>query len=440
MIALLDCNNFYVSCERLFNPKLVGKPVVILSNNDGCIISRSNEAKKIGIKMGTPLFKIRHILAKNKVRVLSSNYSVYGDISNRIMKILKDNLYEIEIYSIDEAFFSLKKVGDREKKCLDLADKIFKWTGIPVSIGIAKTKTLAKIANRVTKKRDEYENVKFNYKNILEVKKNIDLEYILRNTDVENIWGVGRRLSIFLKKNNINNAYDLKECDEYFIRKKKGVVLQRTVFELRGIKCNYIQSIVPIKKSICVSRSFGNKLRSYEGIRSALIIYTQKAAAKMRINDLFCKCITIFLKTSKYENRVYSNSKAYTLIEPTIDLNVIWKISNELLKSIYKDSYLYSKVGIILSEFYDEKSVQQSLINNNFNRKVKGKERELMKLIDNINNKFGHGKLRLSSDCDKSFFPKKNNENNRDSIWQTKSKYRSPCYTTSWYDIPKVKV
>ena len=198
MIALLDCNNFYVSCERLFNPKLINRPVVVLSNNDGCIISRSNEAKRMGIKMGEPVFKVKHILRKGKVIVLSSNYSIYGDISNRIMNILKDSLSDVEIYSIDEAFFSLRGVNDRQKKCIYLADKILKWTGIPVSIGIAKTKTLAKIANRVVKKKKEYSRLKFNYKNVLEVKKDNDLEYILNNTNVQDVWGVGKKLSIFL--------------------------------------------------------------------------------------------------------------------------------------------------------------------------------------------------------------------------------------------------
>ncbi len=439
MLALLDCNNFYVSCERLFNPRLIGKPVVVLSNNDGCVISRSNEAKSIGIKMGEPFFKIKNNILSNKVSVLSSNYSIYGDISDRIMNILKNDFPEVEVYSIDEAFFKLKGIKNREQRCVDIANKILKWTGIPVSIGIAKTKTLAKITNRVIKKRREYKNIILN-NNVLEIKEDSDLEYILKNTSVENVWGVGRKLSVFLKKNNINNAFDLKDCNEYFIRKKKGVILQRTVLELRGVECNYIESSRPIKKSICVSRSFGNKLRHYESIRSALIVYVQKAASKTRLNQLFCRTITVFLKTSRYESRTYSNSKTYTLIEPTIDLRLIWKTADKLLKDIYKNSYLYSKVGIILSEFYDEKSIQQSLINNKLSQKEMGNGKKIMQLIDDINDKFGYGKLKLSSDFDKDFFSNKKTRNNRNLIWKMKSKYCSPCYTTRWYDIPKVKV
>ena len=206
MIALLDCNNFYVSCERLFNPKLVGKPVVVLSNNDGCIISRSDEAKNIGIKMGEPLFKIKDKLTNNKVVVCSSNYSVYGDISNRIMNILKNNFDKVEIYSIDEAFFSLEKLNNKEEECVDLANKILKWTGIPVSIGIAKTKTLAKITNRVIKKKNIYSKLDFRSLNVLEIRRKEDLEYVLKTTDVEDVWGVGKKLSIFLKDNNVKNA------------------------------------------------------------------------------------------------------------------------------------------------------------------------------------------------------------------------------------------
>ena len=439
MIALLDCNNFYVSCERLFNPKLINKPVVVLSNNDGCIISRSNEAKDIGIKMGTPLFKIRHILKSNKVKILSSNYSVYGDISNRIMNILKNDLPEVEVYSIDEAFFSLYGVNDREKKCLNLADKILKWIGIPVSIGIANTKTLAKVANRAVKKKHKYVGFDFRYENVLELRKN-NFDYMLKNTGVEDIWGVGKQLSIFLKGNNIKTAYYLSKSNDNFIREKKGVILQRTVFELRGIKCNYIESIIPVKKSICVSRSFGNKLKSYENIRSALIVYVQKAASKMRLEGLFCKSITIFLKTPRYEKYIYSNSKTYTLIEPTFDLRLIWKISDKLLLNIYKDSFLYGKVGVILSDFYSKEFVQQSLINQEASLELKRKKGiKIMKLIDNINYRFGYGKIKLSSDSSISFLSKNKEKDNKNMRWQMKSQYRSPCYTTSWCDIPKVK-
>ena len=437
MIGLLDCNNFYVSCERLFNPKLISKPVIVLSNNDGCVISRSDEAKGIGIAMGVPFFKIKDIITDHKVKVLSSNYSVYGDISNRIMNILKDNLAEIEIYSIDEAFFSLKRINNRERKCHYLANKILKWVGIPVSIGIAKTKTLAKITNRVIKKKDKYKGLNLRYKNVLEVTLENDLKYILENTYVKDIWGVGRSLSFFLNKNKINNALELKECNDNFVRKKKGITLQRKVLELRGIKCDYIKNIPSIKKSICVSRSFGRKLYDYQSIKKALIVYVQKAASKARINNFFCKSITVFLKTSEHEKKIYMDKKTCILLEPTIDLRLIWKISDKLLKEIYKNSFLYSKVGVILSDFYSKDRVQQSFINNDLSGVVgkRGNDIRLMRLIDRINTRFGYGKVKISSDQEINFHSNKNNLS-----WKMRSEYRAPCYTTSWCDIPKVKV
>ena len=220
MIGLLDCNNFYVSCERLFKPKLSKEAVVVLSNNDGCVISRSDEAKKIGIKMGEPFFKVKELTIKKKVSVLSSNYTFYADISNRIMSILKNNLPSMEVYSIDEAFFLLSTRNNKEKFCHELAEKIFRWTGIPVSIGLAKTKTLAKIANRVIKKKDQYKELRLNYSNVFEL--NSDQEkYVLEKTNVSDIWGIGDGLAKFLENNKINNAFQLTKFNEDFARKKK---------------------------------------------------------------------------------------------------------------------------------------------------------------------------------------------------------------------------
>jgi DNA polymerase V len=335
MIALLDCNNFYVSCERLFSPKLKNKPVVVLSNNDGCVISRSNEAKELGITMGEPFFKIKEITKKLQIEVLSSNYSLYADISDRIMNILKKKFSEVEIYSIDEAFFYLNSKSKNETICSELAKKILKWVGIPVSIGIAKTKTLAKISNRVIKKKSNYKNIEFKYSNVLEIKSDKDLDYILKNTKVADIWGVGSRLSNFLINNNINNALDLRDSNENFIKKEKGILVKKTIYELRKIKCYQIEKELSVKKSICVSRSFGNKIYDYENIEKALIVYVHKAVIKLIRNNLFCRSVKIFLKTSRYDEKVYSNSKTYKLLEATCDIMMIWKISQGILKFLY---------------------------------------------------------------------------------------------------------
>ena len=400
MIGLLDCNNFYVSCERLFNPKLLEKPVIILSNNDGCVISRSEEAKQIGVKMGEPFFKLKKFIIDNNISVLSSNYSFYGDISNRIMNILKKNLPIVEVYSIDEAFFILDLKNERDIFCNKLAKKILKWTGIPVSIGLAKTKTLAKLANRFIKKKSQYPYLKIDNHSIFELRSKKLADYILQRTNVHDIWGIGSKLAKFLMDNGVNNAFDLREFSESFARKKKGVVLQRSILELKGVICNEVEKESAKKKSICVSRSFGMKLNAYEDIRSALIVYVQKASSKMRDYNLFCKSISIFLKTSNYQEKKYKNTKTYSFLEGTNDVRLIWNISEKLLKGIYLSNFLYSKVGVILSDFCDYKNIQKSLFHdgNQGYYKKKSDSIKLMKIMDNINKKFGDSKLRLSSD------------------------------------------
>ncbi len=436
MIGLLDCNNFYVSCERLFNPRLLEKPVVILSNNDGCVISRSEEAKEIGIKMGEPFFKLKKFIIDHNISVLSSNYSFYGDISNRIMNILKKNLPIVEVYSIDEAFFVLDVKNQRNNFCHKLAEKILKWTGIPVSIGLAKTKTLAKIANRVVKKKTQYPYLKIDDHSIFELRSKKFTDYVLQKTNVIDIWGIGSKLAAFLVNNSVNNAFDLREFNESFARKKKGVILQRLILELKGIVCNEVEKESAKKKSICVSRSFGMKLSAYKDIKSALIVYVQKASFKMRSYNFFCKSITIFLKTSKYQKKKYKNIKTYSFLEGTNDVRVIWNISEKLLKEIYLSNFLYSKVGVILSDFCDSQNIQKSLFHDkNQGYHKKSDSIKLMKIMDSINKKFGNNKLRLSSDENGSFYFKKKNAK-----WLMKSEYRSPCYTTNWCDIPKIKV
>ena len=436
MIGLLDCNNFYVSCERLFKPKLSKEAVVVLSNNDGCVISRSDEAKKIGIKMGEPFFKVKELTTKKKVSVLSSNYTFYADISNRIMSILKNNLPSMEVYSIDEAFFLLNIRNNKEKFCHELAEKIFRWTGIPVSIGLAKTKTLAKIANRVIKKKNQYKELRLNYSNVFEL--NSDQEkYVLEKTNVSDIWGIGDGLAKFLENNKINNAFQLTKFNEDFARKKKGIILLKTILELKGTLCNKIEDQLLEKKSICVSRSFGKKIDFFNEIESALIVYVQKACSKMRSQKLFCKTITIFLKTSKYQSKIYANSETFNFIEATNDTRVIWKKSKKLLSVIYKKNFFYNKVGVILSNLCSNKRIQQSLISNIERSNLdESNEIKVMNLIDKINKKFGYGKLRLSSDTVGSFYDRNKKQIN----WFMKSNYRSPCYTTKWCDIPKVKV
>ena len=387
--------------------------------------------------MGEPFFKLKKFIIENNISVLSSNYSFYGDISNRIMNILKKSLPIVEVYSIDEAFFILDLKNDRVSYCNKLAKKILKWTGIPVSIGLAKTKTLAKIANRVIKKKTQYPYFKIDDHSIFELRSKKFTDYVLQQTNVNDVWGIGTKLAKFLIDNDVNNAFELKEFNESFARKNKGVILQRLILELKGIVCNEVEKELAKKKSICVSRSFGTKLNAYEDIRSALIVYVQKASSKMRNYNFFCKSITVFLKTSKYQKKKYNNTKTYSFLEGTNDVRVIWNISQKLLKEIYLSDFLYSKVGVILSDFCDYDNIQKSLFHdrNQGYYKKKSDSIKLMKIMDSVNKKFGDSKLRLSSDENGSFYSKKKNAK-----WSMKSEYRSPCYTTNWCDIPKIKV
>ncbi len=436
MIGLLDCNNFYVSCERLFNRRLLNKPVVVLSNNDGCIISRSNEAKKLGIKMGEPFFKIRKKLKDQGVYVCSSNYSFYGDISQRVMSILIKECPSIQIYSIDEAFIDLEGIQEDEFFCSFLKEKIFRWTGIPVSIGIAKTKTLAKIANRVVKKNSEYK-LDFKFKDVFKISSEKQVNYILSKTNIEDVWGIGRKLTRYFKEKGIESALDFKNISENFVRKEKGVLTARTVLELRGVKCYNIDNNEIIKKSICVSRSFGKKVTSYEDLKAALILYVQKASEKLRKNQLFCKSLTVFLQTSRYKKNYYVNSRNFIFIQETMDSRAIWIKSEYLLSKIYLDGLSYNKIGVILLDLCREHNIQNSLFNCSTKKENSA---NLMTAIDKINQRFGAGKIRISADKKGSFHEKKSKKEIKPAGWLMRSSYCSPCYTTRWCDIPEVTI
>ena len=436
MIALLDCNNFYVSCERLFNMKLINKPVIVLSNNDGCVISRSNEAKLLGIKMGEPFFEIKEKIENLGIFVCSSNYSLYGDISQRVINTIKKSFSDIEVYSIDEVFIDLEKNDSSDAFFLRLRKQLLKDIGIPVSIGISETKTLSKIANRVVKKNHEYK-IELDSKGIFRTSSKDQLDFILRKTSVNDVWGIGTSLNYFLKKNNIRDAYELRNLSGSFARRKKGLFFERTILELKGIKCYNLIKNNPDKKSICVSRSFGKKISSYEDIKSALIVYVQKASEKLRKNKLYCGSITVFLKTSRYSKNYYENSKTFLFIENTIDSRLIWSKANYLLNKIYIDEFFYNKVGVILSNLCKEKQIQRSLFE--YDSKRDKNIEILMKDIDVINRRFGDGTIRISSDKS-GLFHKNNLKKDKECKWLMKSDFCSPSYTTRWADIPKVKI
>ena len=343
-IALVDCNSFYVSCERLFNPRIRKKPVVVLSNNDGCIISRSNEAKALGIKMGEPYFKARDIILKNKVEVFSSNYSLYGDLSRRVMRTLKRFNSDIEVYSIDEAFMDLSNYTDTEVESVgrEIRQTVLKWTGIPTSIGIAKTKTLSKVANHIAKKKQSGVTSLIGIEN---------LDPILEKVEINDVWGVGRQLTKFYQKNGIYNAKQLKNKSNTWIKKSSNVLSSRTAMELRGVPCIDIETTQTKRKSCVVSRSFGKRIETFQELKEAVANYCLNASEKIRSESLVAKAITVFVRTSPFQRNFgyYSNSK--TVDFPIATNNSIETVKTAVasLESIFKNGYRYQKAGVMLT-------------------------------------------------------------------------------------------
>ena len=416
-IALIDCNNFYASCERIFNPKLIGKPIVVLSNNDGCIIARSKEAKKLGIKMGEPYFKAKNIIEKNKVEVFSSNYSLYGDISQRVMETLSSFSSEVEIYSIDEAFLGLNGFENYELKtyCNHIRQTINKWVGIPVSIGVGPTKTLSKIANNLAKKNS-------NYKGVCILENKIEIKKALQQTSIEDVWGIGRRLSIFLKKYNINTAHHFSEMDRGWVRKNMGVVGEKTYLELNGVSCLDLDLVPSDKQSCCVSRSFSQPIEKLFDLEESISTYGSRVSEKIREEGLVAESMSIFVLTNHFNRREkqYSNSIKLHLPFPTNNSIKIVKRSLEGIRKIYRPGYKYKKAGIVLYGL-SRQNVTKGLLD--YDREASD---SIMQTIDKINNKYGGETIKIASEGIKK-------------IWKMKRENVSPSYTTRFDELVEVK-
>ena len=415
-IALIDCNSFYVSCERLFNPKIRKKPVVVLSNNDGCIISRSNEAKALGIKMGEPYFKAKDIIVKNNVQVFSSNYSLYGDISRRVMRTLKRFNSEIEVYSIDEAFLDLSNFSDDEIESvgIEIRSIILQWTGIPTSIGIAKTKTLSKIANHIAKKE------KSGVVSLIGIE---DIDPILEKIEIGDVWGVGRQLTKFYIKNDIYNAKQLKNISNTWIKKSSNVLSSRTAMELRGISCIDLEIQDSKRKSCVVSRSFGKKVETFQELKESVTNYCLNASEKIRSESLITKSVTVFLRTSPFQNRgiYYSNSKTIDFPIATDNSIEIVKAAINGLKDIFKRGYKYQKVGVMLSGLSNLENK-----NNLFSSSKDEKIKSLMRSIDSTNYKYGRSALSLAS-------------GGVNKKWNMRRKHSSKIDTVDFRCLPTIK-
>jgi len=417
MFALVDCNNFYVSCERVFNPYLINKPVVVLSNNDGCIIARSNEAKALNIPMGAPFHIYRDFINAHRIKVYSSNYPLYGDMSNRVMTSLFEFNPNLEVYSIDEAFLKFNQtirtdIGD---DILKIKESIFQWTGIPVSIGLGPTKTLAKIANTLAKKNNHY--------GIFDLSSEVKQEEVLKDINIENIWGISKRWGSKLRMIGIGNALQLRDSSPRRIRQYLGVVVERIVYELQGVACLDINEILP-KKNIMCSRSFGNVVSDKSSIKQFIAEYTIRACEKMRGQSTRAQSIYIFLQTNKFKKgKQYNKGIVIGLNTPCSDTAQIIKLSTTAIDMIYRSGYLYQKAGIMLLDLIPENVNQYDFFENtNYTSSDKR-----MKVMDSLNKKFGTGTIANGS------LRLKNNEK-----WISKRYYLSPRYTTQWDELPHV--
>ncbi len=418
MVALVDCNNFYVSCERVFNPALTGRPVVVLSNNDGCVIARSNEAKALGISMGAPFFKSRGLFKKQGVRVFSSNYSLYGDMSGRVMTTLSQFTPELEIYSIDEAFLSLNGFSDLTTYARAIRKTIRQHTGIPVSIGIGPTKTLAKAANRIAKKKASLQGV-------LDLAEVRDTDSLLASVAAGDIWGVGPRYAAMLATRGITNACELKNADDRFIQKAMTIGGLKTVRELRGEPCIELEQSPAPKKAICSSASFGRPVEALEELLESVSDYVSRAAEKLRRQHCAAATVQVYLTTNRFaDGPCYANSLSCTLREPTASTPVLITCAQACLRAIYRRGYRYKKTAVLLSGLMPEAGLQLSLFSEG--GRSRARQKALMSGMDSLNQRYGRNTVQFAS-------------SGTTKGWKMLQSYRSPCFTTRWSELPSVK-
>jgi DNA polymerase V len=419
MIALVDCNNFYVSCERVFRPDLNNDPVVILSNNDGCIISRSNEAKALGIPMGVPVHKWVKKLDVHHVKIFSSNYALYGDMSQRIMNILSGFTPEIEIYSIDEAFLNLSGIpGDLNEYALQIRKRVKKWVGIPVSIGIAPTKTLAKLANRISKKFPE----KLNGVHTIDTEeKRIKA---LKWAQAGDLWGIGSQYKKKLEAYGIKTAWDITQCSEAFMKKHFTVVGARIKKELEGIPCISMEEIPPAKKNIATTRSFGVLQTELKKIKEAVSTFTVNSAFKLRQQKSCAQTMMVFIHTNGFRTDYpqYSRNIVIKLPVATNSSSELAKYATKMVEAIFKPGFHYHKAGVILSDIIPENQVQLNIFDPNINRP---KQKELFRVVDLMNGTMGRDTIRLAAQ-------------GKERKWKLKQERLSKRYTTNWKDILEI--
>lgn len=414
MFALIDCNNFYASCERVFRPDLNGKPVVVLSNNDGCVIARSNEAKEVGIPMGAPAFEYDKLFKEHQVQVFSANFALYGDMSNRVMNILSDYSPDIEIYSIDEAFLNLKgfELFKLQSYGEEMRCKVTKWTGIPISVGIAPTKALSKLANRIAKKYPK------ETKGVYIIDSDEKRIKALKWLKVEDVWGIGRQHSKRLKAIGVHTAFDFTQLPDELVKKQMAIVGLRLKHDLQGIPTLDLEE-AQIKKNIATTRSFETNYTEFDQLAERVSSFASSCAEKLRKQNSCCNSLMVFIHTNGHRKDLpqYSRNIVIKLPFATNSSIELAKFANLGLKQIFKPGYAYKKAGVIVQDFTQADNIQQSLFENRDERHI-----SLMQALDKMNTRFGQQKIRLASQD-----PKR--------VWKMKQEKLSPRYTTKLNDI-----
>jgi len=416
LYALVDCNNFYASCERLFNPALKNVPVIVLSNNDGCVVARSEEAKEIGIEMGVPLFEIQDLVKRQNVRAFSSNYVLYGDMSSRVMNVLREFTPNLEVYSIDEAFLLLRGFSNFniEDYALKIKETVYRCVGLPVSVGIGKTKTLAKIANYLSKR--VFKTGAFCLVD------NID-DY-LKKIPVEKIWGIGRQRQNWLNNQSVYTAYDLRNMPDGQVRKKMTVTGLRTVWELRGISCLSMEEVTPDKKAVSCSRMFGYLVEDLNELEEAASAYVARACVKLRRQNLLAGYLHVIIETNRFKGSYYNNSLGMYVTPPSAYTPLLSHYTRLLLKEIFKKGYKYNRVGVVLTDLGPERQAQNYFIDPFY---VGTRYQRLMQSIDLYNSSVNHGKIQLASE-------------GLGKPWHMKQTRKSPRFTTGWNELLTIKI
>lgn len=433
LFALVDCNNFYASCERVFDPSLAAVPVVVLSNNDGCIIARSDEAKALGIPMGAAVHEYAAALKRHKVRVFSSNYPLYGDMSGRVMESLSQFTPDVEVYSIDEAFLGLDgfPITELPRRMRDMRDSVRQWTGIPTSVGVAATKTLAKLANRIAKK--------YTSDGVYMMTDPVLMTRILGDIAVENIWGISRRWGERLRAMGIKTALQLQQADPQQIRKVLSVVGERIVHELNGISCLELETI-QAKQNIMSSRSFGRLISDRDSIAEAATSYTARAAEKLRKQNSLASGIYVFIRTNRFRTQdpQYSNAALIRFDEPTADTSTLIAAATRAIHQLYRPGFRYHKAGVMLTDLVADGKEQKSLWRLDAPIATTAASKRRMAMLDQVNAMMGRGTLFHASEGVAQLNRLKQPDT-RKPDWHMRQQFRSPSYTTRWADLIVVR-